>query len=595
MNWILSFWSSLAVLILAVMAAFVMSRKKYRLWGSIRPFHVAFAGVFGAVVILFLPVCQEAFGADTLPNTKAFLISVQNAIGVFVVDGDYFDIADKLPEFDSLFWQIYRLYLAVMYVAGPVLTFGFVLSFFKNVSAYVRLLCKRNRQVYVFSELNSRALCLAQDLLNRDPSRCVVFTDVFENNQEQSFEMVEKATDLGAILFKKDILAVRFGFHSRKKQLTFFLIGEDETENLEQVVGLAEKYSAVDNTHLYLFSNSPESEMMLSQLNKNKMKVRRVNVVRSLVYRNLYEGGCALFDGARQEDQEKVIHALVVGMGQYGQEMIKALCWYCQMDGYRIQVDAFDWDPLAREKFTAQCPELMDKRYNGVLVEGEAQYTVRIHPGVDVDTDRFLKILSTLTDVTCAFVSLGDDSRNIQSAITLRTAFERMGIHPQIQALVRNDSKKQVLENAVNFKGQAYDIQYVGQQKQFYSEKVILDSALEADALLHHLNWGQEEDFWNFEYNYRSSMATALHYYARLHCKVPGAGVPDEELAKEENTALRERLEILEHRRWNAYMRGEGYVHGPKRNDLGKVHHNLVTFEELPDDIKRLDSLIASK
>lgn len=595
MNWILAFWISLGILVLSCTAAGIMSHKKYRLGGTVSSFYVVFAGMFLAVVILQLPEAQEAFAGDVLPNVKAFLISIQAAIGVFVVDADYFAVADAVPETEPLFRQMYRLYLAVMHLAGPILTFGFVLSFFKNVSAFLRLLKKYKRNVYVFSELNARSLTLAEDILRKDNGRCVVFTDVYESNEEQTSEMMEKAQELGAILFKKDILAVNFGLHSHKKDLYFFVMGTDETENLEQAVGLVEKYSAIDNTHLYVFSTSVESEMMLTQVNKNKMKVRRVNVVRSLVYRNLYERGCELFGNVDDGKREKVIHAVVVGMGRYGRETIKALCWYCQMDGYRVRIDAFDKDPLAEEKFTALCPELMHSHYNGVLVEGEAQYTIKIHSGVDATTHAFVQTLKTLPNVTCAFVSLGDDSRNIETAIHLRTEFERMQIHPVIQAVVLSSSKKQVLENAMNFKGQAYDIRYVGDQKQFYSEEVILDSDLEADALRHHLNWGKEEDFWNFEYNYRSSMATAIHYYARIHCKIPGAGMPDSELAKEENRAIRDHLEALEHRRWNAYMRAEGYVYGAKRNDLAKVHHNLVTYDALPEEIKRLDSLIASK
>ena len=43
----------------------------------------------------------------------------------------------------------------------------------------------------------------------------------------------------------------------------------------------------------------------------------------------------------------------------------------------------------------------------------------------------------------------------------------------------------------------------------------------------------------------------------------------------------------LEHARWNAYMRSEGYSYGGTterrgRNDLGKLHNCLVTFDELP-------------
>ena len=50
-----------------------------------------------------------------------------------------------------------------------------------------------------------------------------------------------------------------------------------------------------------------------------------------------------------------------------------------------------------------------------------------------------------------------------------------------------------------------------------------------------------------------------------------------------------ERLAIgtVEHVRWNAYMRTEGYCKGP-RNDLAKRHPNLVPVDELtPEDLAK--------
>ena len=131
--------------------------------------------------------------------------------------------------------------------------------------------------------------------------------------------------------------------------------------------------------------------------------------------------------------------------------------------------------------------------------------------------------------------------------------------------------------------------------KDQYIEDVIIDSDLEEDALKRHLKWGQEEEFWTYEYNYRSSMASAIHMKARIKCKIPGADKREEELTEEE----RDIIEVLEHRRWNAYMRSAGYVYsGSKdsssRNDLAKMHHNLVDFSELSEEDKRKDSKVGS-
>ena len=83
---------------------------------------------------------------------------------------------------------------------------------------------------------------------------------------------------------------------------------------------------------------------------------------------------------------------------------------------------------------------------------------------------------------------------------------------------------------------------------------------------------------------------------ARIKCGIPGAEKKEEELTEEE----RNRIETLEHRRWNAYTRADGYVYSgsndkSSRNDLGKMHNSLVDFSSLSDEDKRKDSKVGTK
>ena len=47
---------------------------------------------------------------------------------------------------------------------------------------------------------------------------------------------------LGAICFKKDITDIHFGFHSKRKQICFFTIGDDEIDNVNDSLKLIDKY-----------------------------------------------------------------------------------------------------------------------------------------------------------------------------------------------------------------------------------------------------------------------------------------------------------------------------------------------------------------
>ena len=59
-------------------------------------------------------------------------------------------------------------------------------------------------------------------------------------------------------------------------------------------------------------------------------------------------------------------------------------------------------------------------------------------------------------------------------------------------------------------------------------------------------------------------------------------------------------IERIEHNRWNAYTRAEGYIYSgspekASRNDLGKMHSDLRPFDDLSEATKRLDSFVGTK
>lgn len=547
-----------------------------------------FIGVVVSAVLLFIPVYMNTFKLTDCGIFETVLIAVHNMIRLFIVDGEFEFVVRNLPE-DPMIFRCYSVMFAILFVLAPVLTFGFVLSFFKNASAYRRYISNYGNDVYVFSSLNEKSFVLAKSLYDGNKKRLIVFTDVFEKEEEEGYELIEKARQIGAICFKKDIATVNFALHSKKAKISLFAIGEDHSENIGQALKLIEKFKYRDNTDLYVFSTQVEAELLLSSAIRDmtdniKIKVRRINEVRSLINRNLYENGYEMIFKSAYDDGSDVkkINALVVGMGQHGTEMIKSLSWFCQMTGYLPEINAFDVDSDADQKFISLCPELM--AYNGRTdVKGDAAYTINIHPGINVLSASFDRIVASLSRVTYVFVALGNDEMNISVAVKLRTIFERMGYSPVIQAVVYNSDKKEALTGITNFKGQSYDVDFIGDMNSSYSEAVILDSDVEEEALKRHLMWGQEDEFWRFDYNYKSSVASAIHRKMKLLCGVPGADKAPADRTEPELWNLR----ILEHCRWNAYMRSEGYVYGGTveksgRNDLAKKHNCLVPFDELP-------------
>ena len=598
MVWIVCLILSVVCFTGAVVAAGSLSKTKYKSGRLLDSTKVMLLGVVGSSILLFIPIYTQVFQAYEKTPIEIFLISVHNTIRLFVVDGDFEFIIANIKDLPDVLLRCYMALFAVFFVAAPLLTFGFVLSFFKNLSAYKNFMLKFQTDAYIFSELNEKSLELARSIKENRKKKCVIiFTDVFENNDEGIFELVESAKELGAIRFKKDIVTVNFRLHSKASKLSFFTIGADESENISQSLKLIEQYKYRENTDLYIFSTRVESEILLENSFKispdeeggkeAQIKVRRVNEVQSLILRTLYEDGYrSIFESAlAEQDGIRQINAVVIGMGQHGTEMTKALAWFCQMDGYRAQIDSFDIDPSAEDRFVSLCPELMSPQLNGQFdIIGETKYKITVHPGVDVDTKSFDDCIADLPATTYVFVALGSDEKNIQTAVKLRSILLRRGSEPVIQAVVCNSEKNQALNGVTNFKNQEYKIDFIGDMKTSYSEAVILHSDVEEEALKRHLKWGKESEFWQYDYNYKSSVASAIHRKMKLLCKIPGIEKEPGEREESEKVAIR----ILEHARWNAYMRSEGYVYGgtiePEgRNDIAKMHNFLVPFYELPE------------
>ena len=596
MSWFWCFLISMISLVLTAIFAVFVSIGKYKRGRVLTPFNIAFGGVFISVFICLLPIYSVELAKTTTSVFHIVVFSLHNTFQIFTLDTDRNVILESIACPEKWLSAAYSVYLSIMFVVAPILTFGFLLSFFRNLSAAVRYRAHFFTDVYVFSELNENSLALGADLKRHHKHAAIVYANAFKGSEDAPGDLLEQARELHAICFKKDVLSINFKAHRATSPIVFYAIGEDETTNTNQALKLIERYRDRDHTRLLVFSSRVDSELLLTKIDKGKLKVRRVNEMRAVISYILYDRGPELFTNAKLlPDGDKKISAVLIGLGKHGTEMLKALPWYCQMDGYHVEIHAFDADDKAEDKFRALAPELMSEDYNGKIIPGEAEYTIHIHSGFDVTTRSFADEIAKITDATYVFVSLGSDERNIRTAANLRMLFERMHIKPVIQAVVYSTEEKKALQGITTFNTQTYDIEFLGDIKTAYSEAVIMSSELEADALNRHLHWGAEEEFWQYEYNYNSSMASAIHAKARVACGILGAGKEEKDLTEEE----RDVIEKLEHRRWNAYMRSEGYVYSgsPKaesRNDLGKMHHNLVDYSRLSEEDKRKDSRVGA-
>ena len=590
---IFSFCSLAFLLIcLSYLIAFLVSPRKLKV-----PLVLFLAiGVFFAAFLLFVPTNIVKFSGSNLSVLKTVFVSVYNTIALFTANSDYAAIYEYTTSIENpVVLNFYRVLGSIVYVTAPGLTFGIVLSFFRNARAKIVYALSFNRKIYVFSELNLKTILLAVDIRSQEKRVAIAFTGVGNDFKTENEDLFERADVIKSIMFKEPLSSLSFKHHAKGKKITIFVFNENDDES---IVLFDSAYNALKNNpnaSIYFRSNSSQGKLVFNHNDEHQVKTFRINYDILFIYHYLKEQGTKLFDNAKYDEKlkRKVISVLIFGLGRYGKQLLKALCWYCQMDGYYLKITGIDKDPNILSKLSSEAPELFDE-HNKKDVFGDAQYDITIYQGVANHTLEFDNILKGLKDITVAFACTGEDERNVDAAMNMRMNFERIDTHPIIYATVSGD-RAELFNNATNFRGVAYNIDYLGDYKTSYSIDTIMNTGLEAKALELHCRYKKEEEFWKYEYNYRSSLATAIHLEAKLHCKIPGAGEELESL----DESVRNKLEALEHRRWNAFMRGEGYIHTPDQDkvktSLGKMHYDLVSYDELSEEDKRKDSLVTTK
>lgn len=469
-------------------------------------FHKCLFAVFLAAAILFFPYYWDYFDADFLVvrGLKTFFMAVHNTVRLFILDGDFGPIQEVLypiKPMETTAWLtavrcVYGLYATVLYLVAPLMTAGFVLSLFKGITAYLKYqFLSKADEVYLISELNERSIELAKDILNgkriatasescgekkgkkrfRKQRIIIVFAEVFAKNEEKSFELISQAKNLGAYCFKRDVADLglkRCGIHNETIQKVYF-ISEDEDENVEQALIMIEacrkkeKFNTA-NTSFYIFATTPESEVLLDFVDNGNMKIRRVNENKDLAIATLREsnifsraieckhGHDKIFldkDGKEEKtifDREnlKLLRVLIVGLGNYGTELLKTLCWSSQMFNYVLEVYVFDKNGEAEGKMSRVAPDLLS--YSG---EGDGltrpYYKIKFAGDADVTTGEFYQKLAAEIPgaVTTVFVMLGEDELNIQTAMGLRSYF---GQKVQLDAQTKENLKKEQKEKEIS-------------------------------------------------------------------------------------------------------------------------------------------------
>jgi len=613
---IVCFVLSLVCIVGAIVSSLVVRRAMYAKHGEslfkgksmLSPFHLFLVGFFVGVCCLFYPMYHQdwdANGNGFLQALSALLISLRNGAQVFIMEGDA--SAVKAFIFTVLgngnpFATLYYVYTLLIFIVAPIFTATFVLSFFKNASASLSYRLTHAKTVYYISKLTEKSIALAKNIAKENKrGSMIIFFDVYEKEDDEGMgALIEQAKRVGAICFSKDITEIGLKRNSLRLKRKFYFISENENDNVKQALTLIkicrtdERLNKIDN-EFYVFATTESSEKLLDTALNGNLKVRRINENKNLML-NVLASGC-LFQNAVEEDGVKKINLLIVGLGQYGIELLKAACWSCQMIGYYLTVHVIDKEENGEDIVRAMAPELLACK--DCKEAGEVKYSIQFYPKVDVCDATFVDTLEKIGRVTVAFTTLGEDELNMETAMKLSAVFKREALlknwtTPTIYAVVYNVIKSDtVTQNGLlSIKGDSYGVKLIGSLSRRFSLSVIEQLEMEEAAIECHTKWSDTEaakeadiqSFEKYEYYRNSSRAEAVYAMIRRNLGID----------VDQNGVTLEKISEYEHMRWNAYMRSEGYVYGEAKDYVAKTHPDLKSYWELPlEERKKTEEIVA--
>lgn len=527
MEWYIYWGLSALLLIASFIASQVLRTMPFKRGRVLTPRKLLIGGTFLSAFVLLLPTYVEQLIEPNVgtPYLRAVLATVIHVITLFAFNGGYMEIANRAITLPGSLPVLYSTLGALLYFLAPMLTFALILSFFSNLVPYFAYKCRFYRNMHIFSELNERTLAMAKSIDNKYNKKAngrykfirrqgFVFMDAAGSEEEIYLDLRAEAKEIGAILFVKDIESMSFEnwwfLRFFRRSLSFYLISYDEVKKIRYARGIISRYNRKENQLLF-FSDAEESKCFLDVTLKPqemKMRVLRINDIRFLMYRHLEEAGYKLFERAEKTGDLRTIHVAVAGLGRYGKELVRALCWYCQIPGYTVDITILEENESAKSAFRAAFPSLEIGMSH--TAPDNMRYSITFCPS-SYGTEDFAAAISRLPAGTSVFVCMGKDTRNMAAANEIRRLSVQEGKAFDITTVIYNPALRELISHGIHA---------IGDLNSFYAVDTLTNWALIEEGLAAHMRWWNREEqteheaaaaYYCNDYNFYSSIAKAMH------------------------------------------------------------------------------------
>ena len=138
MEWTIFLVASIVIAFATVFAAITVTKSVNRLGSFITPLNTVFAGVFVSLYLLFLPIRIEEFAGQAFDWLKTALITFYSVLQAFSLDGSFTDVSEAVLASAGEISYVYLAFFAILFFVAPMITFGYIISIFKNIFESVR-------------------------------------------------------------------------------------------------------------------------------------------------------------------------------------------------------------------------------------------------------------------------------------------------------------------------------------------------------------------------------------------------------------------------------------------------------------------------
>lgn len=583
------------------------------------------------------------FGSVDGPNglnwVENIFDSMLHALQTFGMDEDYAAYTTAGKEL-LVSWglaplaPVYGFVISVINVFAPILGGALLLDILLGMFPVLRMNLVKKRHKFVFSELNEKSIALAEDIardenykkvldLDEKAARpAIIFADpAMDTESEEGAELNARAKDIGAICIKTNLRQLEL---QKSASVSYFLMRGDGNSNIAMLSQLLEG-DAQGNvcwpkapeeqepvTRFYVFGQEKLGGGMIKEICRRHAG----NSARAMV-RNLRDSMNAAFNlmddvplflplQAKTPDKRDELHITVLGSTPLAEECLKAAYWCGQLDGVKLHLHmAAPGAGALESKLRIECPELAESCVSGSPM-------LRTHPKnpasgynppyceklcfIDVEEGFALADLpGELLDRTDYWIVAGEtDEENLRLTGQLKLLLTRAalaagdGRHCAVVPAVGNDRLAETIVVRTPGAYEPYVIPFAT-EFQLYSCKNVFMADFTAQALTTEQIYRRKHQKVDLddEYKYWANMARTIH----APYKMFGLGLidrmdmekcgPEKYVISGTEGMDQDRFAWMEHRRWNAFMRSQGFI-CPNREQLDAVYDLYHSYKNIP-------------